>query len=318
MQYDELLDEVREALEDGRLEPRQLERLVRRGGRRVSAERPTTSSVLTALGCVVAFAGVALAYATSFRDLGHAAQIVTPFLFPAAAFGCAIRLSRRGRPTWQVELAGAVGYTALMAAIAAAAIPLDARSGYAAIAGFAGAALALVIHTQLRILRLTATAVSVGLFVGTWGAAYHGGIVGSDNTQWLFLAQAGVAGALGVALLARTRDGAAAAFRAASLLAFFACIAGISQAGDWNTISGWHVVLTVVVALTLVGAATLELGGMLLIGDVECLAWLIAVGGLVGRSTGWAAAVVLAGIGLVALGYLTSRIRPNRPSLPSG
>ena len=84
---------------------------------------------------------------------------------------------------------------------------------------------------------------------------------------------------------------------------------GISQHGDWNSFSGWHVLLTVVVALTLVGAATLDLGGMLVIGDIEGLIWLGAVGAVVGNHTGWALAVVLAGLGLVALGFLTSRLR---------
>ena len=52
-------------------------------------------------------------FGVGYDGFPHVVKLIGPFAFPAAALAAAIGLHHRGRPRWEVELAGMVGYVAL-------------------------------------------------------------------------------------------------------------------------------------------------------------------------------------------------------------
>jgi|SRR5579862_2403160 len=315
MQYDALLGEVRAGLEQGRIAPAQVERLVRRSRGR-SEDRPDASGVLKAAGLVVAFAGLAMLYATGYSGYSTQIREVTPFAFPLAAIALAVALGRACRPRWQVESAGLVGYTAYALAALATGAAANAGSGFVVVAAAAGAVLALLMHRWVRSLRLTAWGVSTGAAVCIAVEAVRLSLVSSDHLQWVLLPEAVLLAVAAGLLLPRAHAAAAAAARTAALVGIIAAMYGMGSSG-WSRISAWDAVLVCVVALALVAAAAFDLGGLLAIGNLGGVLWLIAVADVVRGSADWSVAVVLAGAGIVGLGFLTHWIRERRRPVPA-
>ena len=120
----------------------------------------------------------------------------------------------------------------------------------------------------------------------------------------------------GLALLRRSRDAAAGAWRAAALLAYFGCMAGMDHS-SWSGLGPWHALLTVVVILTFLGAVMEDMTGLVWIGALGGLLWLLAVSTAVGDSAGWATAVIVLGGGLVALALLVNRFGRRSAAPPA-
>ena len=106
MRYDEVLTELRAALEAGDVEERDVRRLLTRADR---AQRPGPAGLLRAAGAIVFLLGLGLLFGLGYDAYPYAGQLLGPFLFPAAALGTAIVLHRRGAKRWEIELAGMVG-----------------------------------------------------------------------------------------------------------------------------------------------------------------------------------------------------------------
>jgi hypothetical protein len=305
MEYEQLVERVKRALEAGELEPRELERLLERRDRR---RRPETAGVLRAAGLVIVFAGAGFLYAIGFEGYGHAVRMLTPFLFPAAALAACVALARVGRPAWEVELAALVGYIALGLAFAAAGGVVDAHSGSATLASAIALAVVVGVERVAHVTRVTRWALPAALVALTGFASAALGWVDDGDVGWLFLGQAAAAAAFGAAMLRRRPGLAAAAWQPAVLLAYAAVLAGID---DWSSVSPWHAVLTVLVAAVLIGAAFVD--GLTWLGALGGLLWLGAVGGLVGTSSSWALGVVLFGAGLVGLSLVVARLHRSGP-----
>jgi hypothetical protein len=97
-----VFERLSEALDEDRVSLDDLERLLATDEDGTKRRR-TTASVLYALGGVVVFGGLALAYGTVYGDLPSLAQLITPFSFlcvrlPHALFLHGARI-RRGRLT---------------------------------------------------------------------------------------------------------------------------------------------------------------------------------------------------------------------------
>lgn len=313
MRYSALLDRVSAALDDGTISERELERLLARGRRRPPCARPDVSSVLAACGVLAAYVGLALLLALQWQPLPETARALTPFLFPAAALAVAAFLHRAGRPSWESELAGLVGYASLIAAFLAAADAVNPRdlAAYGALAGAVGAAVVLVMHRVLENTRLTGWGLSVALVVLTGSLAAVAG-AGDEQAGWVLLAQAAVAGAAGWLLLSRgSSEEGAAAVRTALLLTYAAALAGQPESG-FEHLSFWHLVISLAVMAAFVLSAILELDGLVWIGVLGALAWIGMAAGLVGSSAGWALTLVLAGAALVGLSLLVATLRRRR------
>ncbi len=184
-------------------------------------------------------------------------------------------LHRARRPSWEVELAGVVGFVAYGLAVLTIGVVADAGSAYGMLAGIVATVLVIVMQRLLGIVRLTSWGLSASLVAFTGFAAEPGGLIHGD-VHWLFLAQAVVATAIGVALLRRSRDAAAGAWRAAALLAYGACIAGM-ETGSWSHLGPWHALLTLAVIATFTAAVLVDLTGLVWIGALGGLVWLLAV-----------------------------------------
>jgi hypothetical protein len=304
MQYDKLLDEMREALERGEVRPDEVERVLARGRRRRA--RPGVPGLLRALGALVIFVGTALLYATIYDGLPQEIRVASPFAFPLVALVAALFLHRRGRPAWEVEVAGTVGYVALGVAYLVSGDAAHAGSGYGTLASLSAAAVVIAVGRALEAVRLTSWGLSASLVSFTIFLADYASVSAADN-PWLYLAQAGAGVLAGAVLLSRRREAAAGALRSASLLATASAVVGIVN-GEL-ALSGWHAILTVAVVATLLGAVLLDVSGLMWIGAVEGLVWLVAIADLVGSSNGWALAVVVLGAGLLGLGVLLGRVR---------
>ena len=233
MRYDALIERVSAALDDGTISERDLERLLARGRRRPGAARPDISSVLAACGVLAAYVGLALLLALQWQHLHGTARTLTPFLFPAAALAVAALLQRAGRPSWETELAGLVGYASLIAAFVAAADAFRPHelAVYGAVAGAVGTAVVLAMHAVLRNTRLTGWGLSIALVVLTGSLAAVAG-AGDEQAGGVLLAQGAAAGAAGWLLLTRgAAEAGAAAVRSALLLTYAAALAGQPDVG---------------------------------------------------------------------------------------
>ncbi|MGH3075841.1 MAG: hypothetical protein ACRDQC_12970, partial [Gaiellales bacterium] len=164
MQYDDLLGDVRAALDAGRIDEAELRRLLARAD---SAGRPGVAGVLRAVGAIVFLLGLGLLFGVGFDGYPYAVQLAGPFVFPAAALAAAVALHRRGAPQWEVELAGMVGYVALGLAYLAAGQASDAGTGYALVASAAAVAIVVAMHAAVRVVRLTSWGLSASLVAFT-------------------------------------------------------------------------------------------------------------------------------------------------------
>jgi hypothetical protein len=312
MVYDELLARLQTALERGEIDPHQIEALLRR--RDSAARRPDVPSVLRAAGALVCFAGAALLYGINFSGYSAPAQAVSPFLFPAAALGGALALRRAGRPAWELELAGMTGYVAFALASIASALATGAGPAFGIAAGLVATAIVLALHAAIGIVRLTGWGLSASLVAFTGFSADAAGIVSGSTAPWLIGLQGVAAIAVGALLVRRSRAGAEAAWRSAALLGIAASLAGIGHTG-FGSVGPWHVLLTLVVGASLVAAARFDMGSLMWVGALGSVVWLGVLAVVVGRSSGWAVAVVGFGLGLGALGTAIGRRRhPRRPA----
>jgi hypothetical protein len=306
MVYDDLIHRLSDALEHGEVDPARLEALLRR---RRAARRVDIASVLRAAGALVCFTGLGVLYAIGFDGLPTWAQATTPYAFPAAALAVAILLHRRGRPDWEVELAGATGYVAFGLASATSAAVLGAGPGAGAGISLAAAALVAGLHRLLGIVRLTGWGLTASLVAFSGFASDAAGLLTSSAVPWWLIAQAAAAVPIGGLLLRRgSHAGAEAAWRSSSLLAVTSAIAGMASTGA-DHLGPYHALLTIAVAVSLVAAARFDLPSLLWTGALGGLVWLVALSVVVGSSIGWALAVIVFGVGLIALATLIARRR---------
>lgn len=313
MEYDDLIARLSEALARGTVEPAAVEALLRRADGR---HRPDVAGVLRAAGLLVCFAGVALLYCIGFSSYPQPAQATTPFLFPAVALVGAVLARGAGRPAFEAELAGLVGYVAFGLASLTAAVVTGAGPGAGIVASVAGTAIVLVLHRLLRIVRLTGWGLTASLVAFTGLAADIGGVLDASTVPWWLVLQAVAGVGAGAVLMHRgSRAGAEAGWRSAATLAVVGATAGIVHS-DSGTLGPWHALLTVAVAASLLAAARFDLPSLMWVGALGSLVWLGALAVVVGRSAGWALAVILFGTGLVATAAFVARRR--RPAATSG
>ena len=83
------------------------------------------------------------------------------------------------------------------------------------------------------------------------------------------------------------------------------------DAGEWDDFSGWHMVLSVAVVLTFLAAAVLRMDALIWVGAAGGLLWLVMMADVVGEGSDASGAtlVVLAGLGLTALGLAVAQVR---------
>lgn len=302
-----LVDEVRRALADGTIGRGDLERLLAES--RPAGERPRATRVLEGLGLVVVLLGIVLAYATAFGDMPDLAQLLTPFAFPAVAFAVLAALARRGRPSWELEIASTVALGALAGATAAS---WAGAEGVESDVWGAGAALVVGVAAGLllrRRPRLFSAVVALALAAIAL-AEFLGSVAGleADGLRWLQLALAVAAVAVGLLLLPGDRDAAGLALALAVVLVVVACL--IALAGrDADGLSVWHVVLSLAVAAATVMAATLRLPALTPAAVLTGIMWLMFVIPVAGGSVGWALVVVAMGLGLVGVGVAATRLQ---------
>jgi hypothetical protein len=307
----ELLGRLAAALDSGAVTAEDLERLLSRG-RRETPGRPTATSVLYALGSVVVFCGLAIAYGTVFDDLPWAAQITTPFLFPLAALGGSIWLARRGFASWQSDLAGLVGYVALGAAFGVSAAASGwvhterEAAAFAAAAALVAVAVVAAVHRAARSPRLLWVGMPAALAALGISAAELVGLLTPRTVGWVVLAEAGIAAVVAAVLAPRDRR----ACRYATLWATLGGYAAVAfSPDDLDRFRVWHVVLAGVVIAAFLAAAALDFDALIWIAAAGGAVWVVMIAVVVGSATGAALAVVLAGLGLAGLGLLVARLR---------
>ncbi|WP_217915305.1 DUF2157 domain-containing protein [Miltoncostaea marina] len=309
---DRLLAELRRALDEGRIDRDDLERLIAAAG--PPAGRPRATRVLEALGAAVVALGAALAYATAFADMPDAAQLLTPFAFPAAAFAAFALLARRGRPAWELEVAACTALAALAVAIAAAWAGADhvAPDRWAAGGSLVVAVAAAALARRPPGLAAGAVGLAMAAIAGADALASVAGLEGA-GFAWLQLGLGAAALAAGAAALARRPRLAGLLLGAGVVLVAVGALIGVvGDGGDVEGLGGWHVLLSLTVAAAVVLAATLRMPALLAAAAGAGLLWLMLVIPVAGGSAGWALAVVAMGAGLALLGVLAARLGDRR------
>jgi hypothetical protein len=317
----DLMTRLEEALDQGVISPADVEGLLaRRPPPSAASARPAVAMVLYAVGGVVVFGGLALAYATIFGDLPRALRMTTPFLFPLAALAVCLLLRRRDAPVWQVELAGLVTYIALAGACIAAGgasqwlgtdrdVALAVAVGSALAVPFAVALWRALGSLRLLVLGLGATLTALGVSL-----AELAGVLREGTLSRVFLAEAIVAVVVALAL-ARRSPGACRLVSLWAMLGVWASsIAGVSAANP-EQLSIWHVTLAAGVVVAFLAAASMSFNGLLWLAALAGLQWLQAIAIVVGSATSAAFALVLTGLGLLGLGLLVTRLN-RRIRLP--
>ncbi|HEY7259503.1 MAG TPA: hypothetical protein VH459_10555 [Gaiellales bacterium] len=316
---DALLRRVAAALDSGSVAPEDLERLLsRRASPSEAASRPSPSAVLSTLGAVVVFGGIAIAYGTVFLDMSHAMRMMTPFAFPLAALGVLAGLRLRSAPLWMREIWAYAAYAALTGACLTTGGEANwlgdhVSSAYVIACGALGATFAGCVFRAAPIPRVFAVGLGLALPVLGIGLGRLAGISGAGAVAWLLLGEAGIATAVAVAMQRAGRANWRYPSYWAMLGVWAASVVGVSDAGGEH-FSAWHVVLIAAVVAALLAATTLELTPLVWIAGLAGLQWLQMICVVVGSATNSAFAVILAGLGLVVLGMVvrraTERTRP--------
>lgn len=86
----------------------------------------------------------------------------------------------------------------------------------------------------------------------------------------------------------------------------------------WSQLGSWQAVLTSPVVVTLVASAVFDQSGLMWIGAIGAVEWLIWIGAVVGSSSGWATEVIAFGVGLVGLSVLITQLRRHRRGTTTG
>lgn len=312
----DLAARVARALEDGTLRPSDVERLLA-APRPRDDEAPLASGVLVALGAVVAFVGLAIAYGTVFDDLPLGAKVVTPYLFPLVALAVCVAMARRDGARWRSDVAGVTGFVALAAAVGVSFGASDAinagrgAAGAVALAAVASAGIVLVVHRltgsdRLLWVGMPAALAVLGIALAYLAGGWEDGPDSSTRLAVILLIEAGIAAAVAVALLPRSRRGALAA-------TIWAVVGGYGavlwSGSDLTEFGAWHLLLAAVVVGAFLCAAALDSDALLWLGAAGAALWIITVAVIVGSATGGALAVVLGGAALAGLGLLVARLR---------
>jgi hypothetical protein len=313
--HEDLLRRVGDALEKGALDAADLERLL--AGRRPSRrQRPGAPAVLATLGAVVVLCGLAIAFATVFQDLPQALQIAGPFVFPVVATGGGVWLARRGAARWQTDLVGLVAYGSFAGACLASAwgsgLVGSAREAalYCVVAAVPAAAAVATLHRATgSALLLWTGGPAIALAVGI-ALAELAGILSERTLPWIVLAEGAAAAAAGVLMMRRGRaDGRYALLWAAAC----GVAAVLASPDDLSHFRVWHVVLAAVVVAAFLTAAAIDFEALIWLAAAGGALWVILIAVVVGSATGAALAVVLAGLGLLGLALLVTRLHRPRP-----
>ncbi len=318
----EVLVHVGQALDRGVVSTGDVERFLSRAETRgPDRGRPTAAVVLYAVGAVVVFGGLAIAYGTIFNDLPHGLQLTTPFLFPLASLAACLALERRHAAAWQVEVAGLVGYVAL----AAACVTVGRSAGwlgsdhdlavYAAVCASISAALVIGLFAAIGSVRLLALGLGVTLSILGLSLADVAGVLHEGTVGWVVLAEAGAAAVAAGALARRDRRGCQYATYWALVGVWAASVAGISVTNP-DHLSVWHVILAAGIITAFLVAGAMNFNGLIWLAALAGLQWLQSIAIVVGSATNAAFAVVLAGLGLVALGLLVTRLNHRTRPTP--
>jgi hypothetical protein len=244
--------------------------------------------------------------------------VTTPFLFPLSALAACLALRRRHVAAWQVELAALVGY----AAFAGACVTVGADSGwvrttlawYTAVCASVAAALATGLFAAIRNVRVLVIGLGAALAALGLSLAYLAGLLGEHSAGWVLLAEAGVAAIVAYLLAGRNRSACEYTACWTVLGVWASSIAGVSAAGG-EQFSIWHVTLAVGVVCAFLVAGALNFDVLLWLAALAGLQWLQGIAVVVGSATNAAFAVVLAGLGLLALGLVVTRLnRRIRPA----
>lgn len=316
----DLVARLARALDDGTVRPADLERLL-------SPPRPAApraSAVLVALGALVAFVGLGIAYATVFDDLGTPAQVATPYLFPSAALAVCIVLARAEGAGWRSDVAGIAGFAALAVAVGVSFGATDAidsgraAAGAVAVAALASAGVVAAVHRATGSRRLlwvgmpaalAVLGVALAYLVGGW----EDGPDSSARVAVVILVEAGIAAMVAVALAPRDPPAALAATLWAVVGGYGAVLWSGSDLTDFGV---WHLLLAAVVVGAFVCAAVLDSDALLWLGAAGAALWIVTMAVIVGSQTGGALAVVLGGAAIAGLGLLVARVRRTAERRP--
>ena len=317
--HERLLGRLADALERGLVDPADVERLLRRGGR-PSRGGPGAAAVLATLGAVVVFCGLAIAFATVFEGLPGALQVIAPFAFPAVAVAGCAWVARRRPARWQTDLLGIVAYAAYAGACAASGwgsglVGTGREAGaFVAVAALPAGAMVALLHRLTGSTFLLWTGGPAVLAAFGIALAELAGILSDSTLPWVILAAAGLAATVGALLLRRGRRDGRFAFVWAAAGGYAAVV---FSPDDLDRFGVWHLVLAVVVVAAFLTAAAIDFGGLIWVAAAGGAFWVVLIAAVVGSATGAALAVVLAGIGLLGLGLLVARLRRPPPAHPS-
>ena len=307
-----LADEVRAALAAGRLDPDDVRALL--GGTAAPQQGRRLSTFVVAAGVLIAYAGLALLYATSFGDLSRPLRLVTPFAFPLVSLAAAAAIARRRPEAWLAEVALGVGYASLACAVVASTSVVVGRPDlYLTLAALACAALsgALLWLLPARVVSYWAFGSSLGVAVvaGAWTLGAQDSAV-----RWSLLAVGAAAAAAGYALVRLGRRRAAGAASALGVLALAAAASVGGSLGGGAHVSGWHALLTVTIMAAILLGAFAGLPELTVAGALGGLEWLALAVGIVADEPAWALAVIGFGLTLAAGTVLVVRMRDHRPA----
>lgn len=310
-----LLHDLESAIEAGRVDPADVERLLGTAPRQ-HRRAPSAPSVLYALGAAIIFIGLALALGTQFQDLPWLARVLTPMAFPLVAFAASIGLHRRGL-LWQSDAAGLGGYVAYAGACAVSIT----TSGWAqtpregalltAVAAAVGVGISGGLYLATRSDRLLWIGAPLGAAVVIPCLAYVTGMVGASTLCWAILATAIAAACVAWQLQRRPGPGATYMDIWALVIAYAAVFNAATRL-DMSQLNIWHALLAVIVVIAFIAASETGLAPLLWLAAAGGVAWVLLIAIVVGSKTGLALAVLLAGVALVALGFLVARLHRLR------
>ncbi len=273
--------------------------------------RPSSLSIMLAIGMVVMYLGVVLVYAVSFDDFNNTIQLITPYVFPLAVLGSYALVARRTPSYWQREITMSI---ALISGVAASLASGEGTHGGTDIAWAQGCSFGWIVAGCAIWFAARNLRSPLLLMCGGIAVAMNTTLERMDYSHpwyWPNLTLAAILVTAGVVMWnVRQRIWGEVLLAVGFLMSYVGVMQSFDEfRGDLDHLTWGHVVLSIVVATAFVLAPAMRMPVLYVPSVVGTFLWISTVIPVATHSAWWAMIVIAMGALLVGASILGTMLR---------